>query len=223
MATVLGDAEPAAGPWRVAPIDELIRLIAPGAAPIGRPRIVAVDGRGGGGKTTLAERLRARVPDAVVVHTDDVAWGHSRFGWADLLIGGILEPLHRGASVSYRPPGWEPAGRDGHLDIPAAPLVVIEGVGASRREVTGLIDAAVWVQSDFAEARRRGLARDRALGRGDEESVRIWDEWMVEEIPFFVADRPWERAAVIVGSTPDLAHDPVTQVVIAPPLAAGDR
>jgi len=33
--------------------------------------LVAIDGRGGAGKSTLAEQLRAQLPDATVVHTDD--------------------------------------------------------------------------------------------------------------------------------------------------------
>jgi len=41
---------------------------------------------------------------------------------------------------------------------------------------------------------------------------------MTEEIPFLAADRPRERATIIVARTPDITHDPVGKVVIAPPL-----
>jgi hypothetical protein len=58
------------------------------------------------GKTTLALRIIHAVPGAVVIHTDDIAWEHSRFGWADLLVDGILVPVSQGRSVSYRPPRW---------------------------------------------------------------------------------------------------------------------
>jgi hypothetical protein len=34
---------------------------------------------GGGGKTTLADRLCRVMAGAAVVHTDDLAWAHSRF------------------------------------------------------------------------------------------------------------------------------------------------
>ena len=65
-----------------------------------------MDGRSGSGKTTLAERIRGAVPASTVVHTDDVAWSQAMFDWTDLLIGGLLEPVHRGEPVSYRPPAW---------------------------------------------------------------------------------------------------------------------
>jgi len=181
----------------------------------GRPPLVAVDGRGASGKTTLAERLCLAVRGAQVVHTDDIAWAHSRFGWTDLMIGGVLEPLRQGRSVHYQPPAWGRHGREGHVEVSAAaPLVVIEGVGASRRQLAHLIDAAVWVQSDWVEAERRGLVRDG----GDAEATENWHAWMSEELPFLAADRPWERAIVIVSGTPQRDHDPVNEVVIAPAM-----
>ena len=152
-----------------------------------RPVVVAVDGRGGGGKTTLAERLCRLLPAAAVVHTDDVAWWHSRFGWDDLMIAGVLEPLHAGRGVRYRPPAWDARGRPGHIEVPAAARVVlIEGVGASRRSLADRLDVAVWVQSDYGEARRRGIDRDMRTRGLDEERRRCaeWDEWEAEEVPF---------------------------------------
>jgi len=93
-------------------------------------------------------------------------------------------------------------------------LLVIEGDGAGRREVTDLIDALIWVQSDEREAERRVLAR---IGRPD-EAPTIWHhrEWMAEEMPFNTAQRTWERADVIVCGTPQIPCDPVTEIVVAP-------
>lgn len=216
--------EPSAGPWRVEPLSHLVDLLTAGASPAGRTRIVAVNGRSGSGKTTLADRLVRAVPGAEVVHTDDIAWAHSRFGWEDLMAEGVLAPLHRGEAVGYRPPAWAPHGRTGHVVVPAAArLVVVEGVGAARRELADLLDAAVWVQSDAAEAERRGVLRDG----GDAAAAQRWHEWMAEEVPFLDADRPWERATEVVAGTPVAAHDPVAEVVLGarwrpgPPLGAG--
>jgi hypothetical protein len=84
------------------------------------------------------------VPGAVTVHTDDIAWSLSRFGWADLLATGVLEPLHTGQAANYRPPAWNEHDRQGAIEVPAATaLVMIEGVGASRRETADPTDLAV--------------------------------------------------------------------------------
>jgi len=219
----LGPGEPAAGPWRVERLEVFAQSLTDAAGdPVSRPRILAVDGRSGAGKSTLAERLRRATADAVVVHTDDVAWWHSRFGWSDLMVEGILKPLHAGHDVHYQPPAWAPRDRTGHIEVPAsASTVIIEGVGASRRELTSLIDVAVWVQSDYELAEQRGIQRDiQHEGRDPAEALRNWWEWADEEVPFLLADRPWERAGYIGAGTPWVAHDADTHVVTAPPLPA---
>ena len=67
--------EPDAGSWQVESLEGVVRRLLPAAGERpNRPWIVAVDGRSGAGKTTLVDRLLARVPDSDVVHTDDVAW-----------------------------------------------------------------------------------------------------------------------------------------------------
>ena len=212
--------EPAVGTWRLEPVVELVRLLIEAAGPVqGRPRIVAVDGRGGGGKSTLAAQLHAAVPRSAVVHTDDVAWHHSFFDWSELLAHGVLEPLHTGQAVRYRPPGWQTQGRPGAVEVPAGlDLVIVEGVGAGRRELSHLLDALVWVQSDAAEAERRGVARDVAAGaHGDLDGAsRFWHEWMAQEVPFLAAQRPWQRADVVVRGTTAAAHHP-GHVALAPP------
>jgi hypothetical protein len=128
------------------------------------------------------------------------------------MIQGVLDPLHRGQAVHYQPPAWPSRGRAGHIDVSAkASLVIVEGVGAARREVTDLLDAAVWVQSDFREAERRATLRNG----GDAAAMEQTRDWMTEELPFLATDRPWERATIIVAGTPDLAYDSVGEVVIA--------
>jgi hypothetical protein len=212
--------EPEAGPWRAAPLSTVIESLTqrgPGRAVTGRPVVLAVDGRSNGGKTTLAARIRAAVGGSAVVHTDEVAWAHSRFGWADLLIEGILVPVHQGRAVSYRPPRWDEHGREGSIEVPAdCPLLIVEGDGAGRREAADLIDALIWVQSDVREAERRMLTR---IGKPD-EAPTIWHhrEWMAEEIPFNATQRTWERADIVVCGTPEIPFDPVTEIVVAPPL-----
>src|SRR5207248_6490594 len=102
-------------------------------------------------KTTLSERLAQAVAGSAVVHTDDVAWHRSIFGWDDLLISGIIEPLRRGAPVRFRPPAWDDRGRLGAIEAPGtSALVVIEGVGVGRRALRDVLDAVVWVETDEA-------------------------------------------------------------------------
>jgi hypothetical protein len=228
MALLLAPEEPEAGPWRAESLSAVIEALTgpgPGRAVVGRPVVLAVDGRSNAGKTTLAGRICRAIPGSAVVHTDDIAWEHSRFGWADLLIGGILVPVQQGRAVSYRPPRWAEHGREGSIEVPAGcPLVVVEGDGAGRREAADLIDALIWVQSDRREAGRRSAARAARPGAADlanapaDGSPFDEDGWMAEEAAFNTAQRTWERSDVIVCGTPEIPGDPVAEIVVAPPL-----
>jgi hypothetical protein len=219
MALLLLPDEPDAGPWRPEPLtDAVTALIRLGQDRNGGHRhvVLAVDGRSSSGKTTLAARLRDAVAGSVIVHTDDIAWQHSRFGWSDLLIDGILEPARAGKPVSFRPPRWAEHDRQGAIEVPAgSPLLIIEGVGAARRESAHLTDAAIWVQADEREVERRSLAR---IGKpGDSPTVQAWRDWMAEELPFVADQRPWEHADLVVCGTPEIPFDAVAEIVVAAP------
>ncbi|HET7016110.1 MAG TPA: hypothetical protein VFI65_19470 [Streptosporangiaceae bacterium] len=206
MAMVLGEGEPPAGPWQVMALTELAREICPGPrARLGRPRVLAVDGRSGSGKTTLASRIHGVIAASAVVHTDDIAWQQAMFDWAGLLIGGILEPVHRGEPVSFRPPAWQERNRKGTIEVPPdTDLVIIEGAGAARSELRPMADTVIWVQSDMAEAERRGIERDG----GDDAAAAFWDLWMTEELPFMARQQPWTRADIIINGTPPIPQQP---------------
>ncbi|GIJ55068.1 hypothetical protein [Virgisporangium aurantiacum] len=177
------------------------QVLAHVGVPDGRPAVLAVDGRSASGKSTLAGRLAAEIPGAVVVHTDDIAWWHAVLDWVDLLVDGVLAPVHRGEAVSYRPPKWDERGRPGAVEVPAGSrLVIVEGVGAGRREVAGWLDGIVWVGTDPALSARRDAARIAA----GETDTATFDAWMAEEIPFVADQRTWERAfAVVDGGAPN--------------------
>ena len=218
MTMSLPPGEPAVEHWDAAGRAEFVDLVRKaGGSPAARPQIVAVDGRGAAGKSTLATWLHEAAPASAILHTDDLAWNEPFFAWGHLLLQ-VLQQLHRGEPVHLRPPAWCEHGRQGEIHLPAGlDLVVVEGVGASQREHADLIDTTVWVQSDFDEAERRGIARDIAQGvNGDhQETVAFWHEWMSHELSFVEQQRPWERAALVVAGTTVLPLEP-GQVAVSP-------
>lgn len=200
MRTPPGTSEPVVTGWCPVTLDTLADRLP--RTDIGRTRIIAIDGRSASGKSTLAEDLRAAIPGSAVVHTDDVAWYFSMFDWTAELSEHIIVPARKRQQVHYRPPGWVAQGRAGAIDVPAyLGTLIVEGVGAGRRELTDLVDALIWVQSDFDTAREKGLARDIEAGvNGDAEHSReFWDQWMGEELPFLEKQQPWSRSVLSVA------------------------
>lgn len=202
QAIQLQPEEPAVTQWQVSATDELVaHLLNLVGTPQGRPAIIAVDGRGGSGKTTLTTALAAAVPGAQAFHLDDLIWNEPLYDWDQLYVD-TLTQLRRAGSLDLVPDKWREHGREGSIRIPAgSPLVLVEGTGAGLAAVRSLIDAHVWVQTGDDVAERRGIKRDIAEGvNGDaEESVRFWHWWMAGERLFFAKDRPWRRADVVVS------------------------
>jgi len=192
--------EPAVADWTAVTDAELTAWFA-GRLARQHP-VILVDGRSAGGKTTFASRL-ADLLDGAVIHTDDIAWHEHPVDWSHLLIAGVLEPWARGEDVDFTPPAWTARGRAGSVRArDTAKVLVVEGVGAGRADLAAYADVVVWLQSDRALARTRGIVRDITLGRSAEEAETFWDEWMLSEEPFLAAEKPWERADLIVCGTP---------------------
>lgn len=216
----LAPGEPEAGPWRAESLTKVIEILTrPPVRVSSDPFVLAIDGRSSSGKTTLAARIQRAVPGSAVVHTDDIAWYHSRFGWADQLIDGVLVPARDGRAVNFQPPRWAEHGRTGSINVPShCPLLIIEGVGAGRREATRFADALIWVRSDQRETARRNLAR---VGQpGGPASVDALRAWMAEEDPFLAYQQPWERADLITAGTLPASFHPSAGLVVAPGPAA---
>lgn len=219
--------EPDFGPWRVVSAEAFAKSLHKSLLTSEGPGIVAIDGRSAGGKTTLATLLSQAVPGSAVVHTDDlpssgnwsgtdahsVPGARSFFDWTRRLLEHVLEPARAGRAVRYRPESWKDWSRgEGAIEVkPGCPLLLLEGVGSARRELTHALDAIVWVQSDVDKAKVRGVARDG----GDAAASAFWDEWMAQELPFLTDQRPWDRANFVVSGTPKLKHDLASELVIS--------
>jgi hypothetical protein len=166
-----------------------LRALPPSLGPV---RLVAVDGHAGSGKTTLAGRLATALGGAPVVHLDDLATHAELFGWVGRLRTEVLEPLARGAAGEHRVYDWVQRRFDGVRVIPPAPVVLVEGVGAGRRELRPALAELVWMELDAPTARARGERRD---GPGLAE---FWRGWVRAEAAHFTADPSRPHATLLV-------------------------
>lgn len=211
----LRPGEVEAGGWQVEELADVVRRLYEACPRVdGRPRIIGIDGRGGAGKTVIAERLQSMVPSSTVVHTDHVAWGFSIFGWGDRIIDNVLRPLHQGQAVDVdlRPPDNTDPQRPGLIHVQAGLGVVwVEGVAIIRDELADWVDASIWVQGDLDEQERRMDVRDGH----DSDHQRFYAEWVEEELPLLQREAPWLKATLVLTNTIDLDYDSESQAIVS--------
>jgi uridine kinase len=156
-------------------------------------RIVAIDGYGGAGKSTLARKLAAALDEAPIVPTDDFAGWDNQFEWWPRLLEQVIAPLARGLSARYQRFDWTTRQLAEWIALPRRPAtVIIEGVAAMRREFDPYLAYRIWVDTPPEVRSRRGLERDGEAMRSQ------WDRWMTAEAAHVARDRPIDRADVMV-------------------------
>src|SRR5687768_15818090 len=125
-------------------VEDLARKIKTLAPSAGDTVVVGIDGCGGAGKSTLAESLRLLIPEAVVVHTDDFAAWNNPIDWWPRLLEQVLLPISEGQPARYQRYDWTEKRLAEWHDV-SAPVVIVEGVTATRKEFRPYLAYKIWV------------------------------------------------------------------------------
>ncbi|MFJ2394061.1 uridine kinase [Streptomyces sp. NPDC087843] len=156
-----------------------LRRLPPSRGPV---RLIGVDGHAGSGKTTFTGRLAAALGGAPVLHLDDIATHEELFDWTARLLDQVIEPLGRGTAARYAPYDWTARAFGPVRELPPAPVVLLEGVGAGRRALRPHLARMLWMELPRDEAWARGRRRD-----GETQSA-FWAEWVAAERRHFAED-----------------------------------
>ncbi|MFQ4148656.1 aminodeoxychorismate synthase component I [Arthrobacter sp. LAPM80] len=144
-----------------------------------RPIIIAVDGRSGAGKTTVAVELAAllrRHRTVSLFHLEDIYPGWDGLaGGIERYIDSVLRPLHKGLPATWTSWDWTAENDGASRTTEAAEVVLVEGVGSSHGRAASFLDAVIWVDAPARTRKRRALERD-----GD-TFAPFWDRWADQE------------------------------------------
>lgn len=169
---------------------------------VGNVKFIGIDGHGGSGKSTLAKILAEQL-NATLIHTDDFASHDIPFDWHQKLVDAVFTPIIKGAkTLNYQRSKWWP---DHHPDPitnqPVAPVMIIEGVSALRKEFRQYLSLTIYVDTPTDICLARGLERDKDNGNSAEEVKRKWMNWIKAEYKYMQRDEPKAYADFIIDGT----------------------
>jgi len=164
--------------------------------------VVAVDGHGAAGKSTLADAVAAAT-GAALVRTDDFFRASpgrpappglaGYYDWRRLRAEALV-PLRAGCTASFRRFDWERgSGLDGTVSIEPRDVILVEGVFSAAPELCDLVDRSVFVDTPEPERLRRLRLR---------VAPEEWDDdWLIAERAYFELTRPPSSFDLVVPGT----------------------
>ena len=172
---------------------------------------IAIDGRGGAGKSTLARKLKENIQNSLIIEFD---WFHlpkkhctefERYDYSRL-IQEIIIPFQAGSKeLSFYKYNWgflSDSCQDGLSEtatrMPSEDVLIIEGCGTICPALSTYSDLKIWVGTEEEESKRRGIKRDvEEYGLNPEKVNALWDEWSIRERRRLIQEMPECLADII--------------------------
>lgn len=180
-------------------------------ATVARP-IIAIDGFGGAGKSSLARAITAVIPGAAHVEYDwfhlpraEITSAAHRFDYGRLTQE-VMKPFRSGVrSFEIRRYNWGYLSGevDGFAEEPVrlqeVEMIVVEGCGILNPAILNLFDLKIWVDTSAEESLARGVKRDiHEYGLEPQKVHSAWAEWSRWEAAALLQDNRRLRADILM-------------------------
>jgi uridine kinase len=159
--------------------------------------LVAIDGVGGSGKTTLAKLLQKAFSPSTIVQLDDFYSPILQAADLPRLKDQVILPLRDKKKAKYQVYDWKSEKLSDWHTVSPEGVIIFEGVFALDKQICRYYDIRIWIEYPAELGFERGVARDIA-GDGVDNSEKWKKIWMPLEKKYINEQHPMESADFIL-------------------------
>ena len=140
--------------------------------------LIAIDGFGGSGKSSLAKSIKEKFSDTAIVEMDDFYSPKLKGADYERVLNQIIKPLKEGKTADYQIYDWQSNRLILRKSILPRNIVIIEGVYSMKEPLLENYDIKIWVEYSPELGFKRGLERDK-----NQYGVDTTDKWLKDWMP----------------------------------------
>jgi cysteinyl-tRNA synthetase/very-short-patch-repair endonuclease/uridine kinase len=173
-----------------------------------KPIIIAIDGRGGSGKSILSKKIAENLEDVEVLECDDFFdfekldekvffWDKERFKTQ------ILIPLTQGKEAIFESNNWIDQKLVGKINktVQSKKFIILDGLCTLQQDLIKYYDLNIWVEKELESSLHAAKTRDvNERNRAEQEFHELWDKWIPVQEKYINLVKPQEKADIIIST-----------------------
>lgn len=184
---------------------EIVAAIKADTAPT--PLMIAIEGYGGSGKSTIAEKLKNALGNTYVINIDDFIIKKNLLDKSpdktafdrERLEQEVLIPATTGRPIVYRRLEWDEDALSDPITVPDSDYLIVEGISSFHPAIAKYYDYKIWVDTPMDVAKQRGRTKDAG-----NENEQHWDLWAENDLAYQQKYHPERYADFILANTDKL-------------------
>jgi uridine kinase len=166
----------------------------------GNTHVIAIDGRAGAGKTTLAFELFLALSmkrSVTIIHLDEIydGWEKALGGSLTKSLADLLSSISQAKSAILPIFDWTRGAFTSEKKIDPCDVLIIEGVGSAQTIVRTWATATIWLDIASEDGLKRVIERDG--GAIEHEMMK----WQIQEEAHFLAEQTRENSDFILSTS----------------------